>query len=71
MRVGDSLTLSATATDARGDVVPTSDIAWRSLAPTVASVDVRGVVRSLAPGHAQIVASVDGISDVVTIDVRP
>lgn len=71
LRIAESLALSAGARDARGGVVPVSAILWRSLSPEVASVDASGVVRALGHGHAQIVATVDGVSDSVQIDVLP
>ena len=71
LRPAESLALSAGAHDARGGAVPASAILWRSLSPGVASVDTSGVVRALSHGHAQIVASVDGVSDSVRIDVMP
>ena len=71
LRVGEILALSASAFDARNAAVPASEIGWRSLSPSVATVDTTGVVRALSTGHARIVASVDGVSDDVTIDVQP
>ncbi|HEU4721714.1 MAG TPA: Ig-like domain-containing protein, partial [Gemmatimonadaceae bacterium] len=70
-RVGETLALAASARDASGDAVPESEIVWRSLTPTVASVDASGIVRALAAGHGAITASVDGVSESVAIDVRP
>lgn len=71
LRVGESIDLSATARDALGGLVPASEIAWRSLAPLIASVDANGVVRALGVGHAEIVASVDGASDSIRMFVEP
>ena len=71
LRVGETLALSAVAFDASGGVVPASAIFWRSLSPDLASVDAGGVVRALAHGHVQIVATVDGVSDSVQVDVLP
>lgn len=71
LRVGETLALSASASEASGDAVPASEIVWRSLTPGVASVDASGVVRALAAGHGAIAASIDGVSDSVAIDVRP
>jgi uncharacterized protein YjdB len=71
LRIGESLTLSAGASDARGGVVPASAVVWRSLSPDIASVDASGVVRALAHGHARIAAAVDDLSDSVQIDVVP
>ena len=71
LRVGETLTLTATARDVLGGLVPTAQITWRALAPVVAGVDASGQVRALSTGHTRIVASVDGISDSILVDVRP
>lgn len=71
LRPGQTFLLSAIAFDALGAVVPASEIVWRSLAPTVATVDANGLLRALSYGHVPVVASVDGVSDTVTLDVRP
>ena len=71
MRLGHTVTLSAETWDALGELLPAMDVTWRSLSPAVASVDAGGVVRGLAPGHAEIVASIDGVSDLVSVSVLP
>jgi uncharacterized protein YjdB len=71
LRIGEAITLTATASDALGNLVPTAQITWRALAPVVASVDASGQVRALSTGHTQLVASVDGVSDSILVDVRP
>ena len=67
--VGETVGLSAVARDATGAAVTGSPITWRSLGPATASVDAGGVVRGLAAGHAEVVASIDGVSDTVAVDV--
>ena len=59
------------ARDALGTLLPTPDVLWRSLSPPVASVDASGVVRTVADGHARIVASVNGVADSISVDVLP
>jgi uncharacterized protein YjdB len=54
--LGSSATLSATAYDGSGQVVAGSAIAWRSLNPTIASID-NGRVTAVAAGTARIVAT--------------
>ena len=71
LRVGHGVTLSAEAWDALGTLLPSSIISWRSLSPAVASVDASGAVRGLTDGHAQIVASADGVSDSIFVSVLP
>jgi chitodextrinase len=57
---GDSVRASAQALDAQGLVLPTASITWASSAPSVATVDARGMVRAVAVGTAQIRATADG-----------
>jgi len=71
LRLGHTVTLSAMVWDALGEPISASDVSWRSLAPTLASVDASGVVRALADGHARIAASIEGVSDSITVDVLP
>ena len=71
LRIGETITLTATASDALGNLVPSARITWRALASVVASVDASGQVRALSTGHTQLVASVDGVSDSILVDVRP
>jgi hypothetical protein len=71
LRAGHAVPLSAEAWDALGMLIPSPIISWRSLSPGVASVDASGAVHGLADGHAEIVASVDGISDSIFVSVLP
>ncbi|MEQ9501480.1 MAG: hypothetical protein RIT81_31710 [Deltaproteobacteria bacterium] len=67
---GDVVTLTAMATYADGatrDV--TTDVAWTSSLPSVATVSVDGVVRTLASGVVTIGAELDGVRDSVDIVV--
>jgi hypothetical protein len=71
LRLGHTVILSVETRDALGELLPTSDVSWRSLSPAVATVDASGVVRGLSHGHAEIVASVDGVSDSMSLSVLP
>jgi hypothetical protein len=71
LRAGHAVALSAEAWDALGSLIPSPIISWRSLSPAVAAVDASGVVHGLADGHAEIVGSVDGISDSIFVSVLP
>ena len=71
LRLGHTLTLSTETRNALDELLPVAVVSWRSLSPDVASVDASGVVRGLAHGHARIVASVDGVSDSLSVSVLP
>jgi hypothetical protein len=60
MEVGDSVALSATATNPLGLAVSGVAATWSSSAPSVVAVDASGVAEALAPGEATIDASLDG-----------
>lgn len=68
--VGDDLSLQAEVRDSTGGVQFGRTIAWRSLAPTISAVGATGGVRPLAAGNAEIVASVDGVADTMTVTAR-
>ena len=54
---GDTLRLSAEATDANGHLIPDAVFAWSSSAPSVASVDGTGLVTGLAKGAVTVIAT--------------
>lgn len=66
--VGGVDSLSAVALGAGGSAVSTG-IAWRSLAPTVATVTGTGKVTGVVPGSALVVASAGGKADTVEVQV--
>lgn len=70
--LGDTVHLTATAEDARGNPVAVSPFAWATSDSAVASVSGSGVVRALAAGSATITASAQSVSGsrVVTIEQR-
>jgi hypothetical protein len=75
MEVGDSVTLSATATNAIGMAVSGVSATWSSSAPTVVQVSSAGVADALTAGEADIYASAEGptatihvvVSDTTTV----
>ena len=71
LTVGESLTMSATPRDSRGNAMTTANgPAWSSADPAVATVNpVTGVVTATGPGVADITASVGGKSATVRLTV--
>jgi len=68
--VGDSATMSATATDANGQTVSGVVFSWISSAPEVIAVGASGVARALRTGSASVTASAQGVtSNRAAIDV--
>ncbi len=61
LEVGDSVSLSATALDALGVVVGHVPVAWSSSDSGVVEITNDGLVRAVAPGAAEILASAEGI----------
>jgi hypothetical protein len=70
LKAGDVATLSAEVEDSAGAVQGGRVVAWRSLDPSVVSVDVSGVVRAIVALDTRVVASVDGVADTIPIAVR-
>jgi len=62
MEVGDSVTLTATATNALGVTVPTAGVTWSSSDTGVAQVGASGVVVAVGPGNANILAESGGVT---------
>ena len=60
--LGDTATLSATATDANGNTISGPSITWSSSASAVATVGQDGLVTALANGSAVISATTDSAS---------
>lgn len=69
LAVGDSLALSATATNALGFAVSGVVAVWSSSAPSIVTVSGTGVAKALAAGSADVSASVDDVSATVRIGV--
>ena len=60
--VGDSLRLTATSRDRRGNALAGRTVAWSSGAAAVAAVSAAGVVTGAAPGTASVTATVEAQS---------
>lgn len=71
VRLGQSLTITATLRDAVGEPLSGRPVGWASLAPSVATVSALGVVTGIAPGTAEIRATVEGVSGSVVVTVPP
>jgi uncharacterized protein YjdB len=67
---GDAVALSVAVEDSAGEVQVGRGVNWRSLDPTVTTVDGSGVVRAIAVGVTSIVASVDGVADTIPVVMR-
>ncbi|HEX6750645.1 MAG TPA: Ig-like domain-containing protein [Longimicrobium sp.] len=57
LATGQTLNLSAVASDAGGSAVPGTSYTWASSNPAVATVDPSGVVHSVAEGSAMVTAT--------------
>ncbi|MCU0633886.1 MAG: Ig-like domain-containing protein [Gemmatimonadaceae bacterium] len=71
VRVGQTVSLTATARDLGGSVVPGTTFTWSTAAATLATVSPAGVVTGVAPGIVTIAASADGRSGGAVITVLP
>lgn len=68
--VGDTLRLTAEATDRNGHPVEDPEFVWSSSDSSVATVDSAGLVEAASEGDAEIVAFADAASDTSRIAVR-
>jgi hypothetical protein len=68
---GESRTLSVTAYDANGFVVPGRPVSWSSADATIAAIVGTGEVRAQQLGTATVTATVDGRSGLTEIRVVP
>lgn len=69
LAVGETITLSAEATDARGNGVEGVSFTWQSSNESVATVDAMGVASAVAPGTATITATSGDVSGSATVSV--
>lgn len=69
--LGDSASIVATVTDARGSTLVGATVRWKSSDSTVAFVDSTGTIVARAPGRAVIEASVREIIASAPVLVRP
>lgn len=67
--VGTSFRLTATPLTDRGSVHAVAEISWRSENPGVASVSSTGIATFLRAGAATLVASAEGISEEISVEV--
>ena len=71
LSVGDTLRLSASATDTNGHVVVGAAFSWSSGEASVATVDDAGLVTAAAEGEAAVTATSGPVSGSVTVSVSP
>lgn len=61
--------VKADVVDKKGNPVPDQAVTWESSNPKVATVEASGVLKSIGPGRAQIVAKKGLLSGSATVDV--
>ena len=71
VEIGQSVQLSAAATDASGSVVQGAVLKWTSSAVAIAVVDGTGLVSARAPGTVTITASAGGAAGSLELTVTP
>jgi Tol biopolymer transport system component len=69
MLEGATQQLTATATDAQGNVITGRAVRWASTDPTIVEVGALGKLTALKPGQVEIQARVDGATGHATITV--
>jgi hypothetical protein len=70
LTVGDNVTLTVTARDSRGNMIPNQSVAWSSSNADVASVGgTSGIVTAAKAGTADISASASGVTTSVRVTV--
>jgi hypothetical protein len=70
MLVKETFLAAVAVRDSSGNVEPGRPVTWRSLAPSIVAVDTDGTVTALATGRGAVEATVDGISDTMSVLVR-
>lgn len=70
LEMGDSVSLTATATNALGLAVAVEAVTWSSSDFSVADVAATGLVRAVGPGSADICAEVSGAAAVLPVLVN-
>jgi uncharacterized protein YjdB len=70
LTVGDEVQLTVTVIDQEGDTLSSQTVDYTSSNMAVASVSTTGLVSALMAGSATITATVDEVSDSVTIEVE-
>jgi uncharacterized protein YjdB len=69
LSVGDNISLTAVARDARGNVIAGVSFTWSSVDQAVATVDANGFVLALAGGSTTVEAAANGVTGAATVDV--
>lgn len=67
--IGHTLQLRALPLDRTGALLPSLAVAWSSLDGTLAGVDDSGLATGLAPGMAEVVATVSGLTATAMLQV--
>jgi hypothetical protein len=71
LRVGETLQMAASATDASGAPVASPAFTWASSNPSLAQVDAAGRVLARYPGTVRIVANYQGLAVAASLTVNP
>jgi uncharacterized protein YjdB len=69
LRVGQSVSLTASARDSGGAAITGRSVVWTSTAPSIVTVSATGVLTGVAEGAASIRAEVEGVVGVVSAQV--
>ncbi len=69
IRVGTTMTVTATPKDASGLPLTGHVVTWKSSSNQIATVTSAGAVTGVAPGRATITATCEGVNATVTVDV--
>jgi O-glycosyl hydrolase len=70
-KVGSSVAIAAVATNAAGQTLSASGIAWSTSNPSIATVSTTGMVTAVSTGNATISASINGLSAGMPVSVVP
>ena len=68
---GQSQQFVAAARDGGGNVLAGRTATWTTGAPTLVGISATGLVTAVSPGSATITATVDGVSGMAEVTVRP
>ncbi|WP_419936865.1 choice-of-anchor B family protein [Candidatus Palauibacter sp.] len=68
--LGDTVRISVTIRDARGNAVPGLEVAWSSSRPDIATVDSSGLVTAAGNGEAVVTAAAGQVNATATVSVR-
>ena len=67
LTVGRTATLTANPVTAAGVTVPGKTIAWTTSNAAAVTIDAAGLARAVGPGTARLTATVDGVSNGITV----